>query len=162
MEFSPEFTFYQTRNEETWVLPYFTPDGFDLFGNRDVDQYSIALRGTITFTRTLSFQFFTQVFVAKGHYSNFKKLVGEENLPSYDYEDSPSYVNPDFNEKILNANLVLRWEYLPGSTFYLVWTQARDATDDVFNTTFSDDFSNTFRLPMDNVILAKLSYWWSL
>ena len=162
MEFAPELTFYQTRNEETWVLPYFTPDGFDLFGNRDVDQYSVALRGTITFTRTLSFQFFTQVFVAKGHYSNFKKLAGEENLPSYDYEDSPSYVNPDFNEKILNANLVLRWEYLPGSTFYLVWTQARDATDNVFNTTFPDDFSNTFRIPMDNVILAKLSYWWSL
>jgi len=162
MEFDPELLYYRSRNEETWVIPYLTENGQNLFGNRDVDEYSMSLRGTITFTRQFSFQFFTQVFLAKGHYENFKQLLDPTTLAPYDYQDSPIYANPDFNEKVLNANLVLRWEYLPGSTIYLVWTQARDATDTVFGTSFGTDFANAFRVPMDNVFLAKISYWWSL
>jgi hypothetical protein len=33
---------------------------------------------------------------------------------------------PNFNVFDFNANLVLRWEYLPGSTIYLVWSQNRN------------------------------------
>jgi hypothetical protein len=162
MEFAPSITFLRTRNEETWVIPSYTNDGANLFGNRDIDEYDFSLRGTLTFTRSVSLQFFTQVFLAKGRYTDFKKLAGAENLSVYDYVNSPSYSNPDFNEKILNANLVFRWEYLPGSTFFLVWTQERYGNNGLYNRAFSDNFSDAFRLPMDNVILAKISYWWSL
>src|SRR5437867_873807 len=111
IELNPSTTILHSRNEEAWAIPYFTDDGYNLFGDRDVDEYDFSLRGTLTFTRRVSLQFFTQVFVAKGQYTNFKKLVGLDNLPSYDYLNSPSsYSNPDFNEKTINANLVLRWE----------------------------------------------------
>jgi hypothetical protein len=168
MEFSPAFGWGRTRNEESWVrspqtgYPIFTDDGFNLFGDRDIDQYDFSLRGTITFTRHVSVQFFTQVFLAKGEYTNYKKLVAREELPPYDYQNSPRYSNPDFNEKILNANLAFRWEYLPGSTFYLVWTQQRCGDNGLYNKSLSDNIFDTFKLQMDNVILAKLSYWWSL
>jgi len=162
MEFSPALIIVRTRNEEAWVIPFFTDDGYNLFGDRDVDEYDFSLRGTITFTRTLSLQFFTQVFLAKGRYTNFKKLLGSNNLPDYDYLNSPVYTNPDFNQQVFNANLVLRWEYLPGSTFYLVWTQARSGNNGMFERSLSDNISDTFRLPMDNAILAKITYWWSL
>ena len=33
--------------------------------------------------------------------------------------------DPDFNLKSLRVNLVARWEFRPGSTLYLVWTQRR-------------------------------------
>jgi len=32
---------------------------------------------------------------------------------------------PDFDYREFNSTLVLRWEYRPGSLFYLVWSQAR-------------------------------------
>ena len=69
---------------------------------------------------------------------------------------------PDFNDNILNANIVLRWEYLPGSTVYLVWTHERAGSEPRYGSGFSDDLSRTFRLPVNNVLLAKISYWWSL
>ncbi|MBI4547288.1 MAG: carbohydrate binding family 9 domain-containing protein [Ignavibacteriae bacterium] len=164
IEFSPGLTLIRTRTEETWARSpvtgssILTDDGLSLFADRDVDEYDFSLRGTITFFRNLGIQFFTQVFLAKGQYSNFRKLLGEDEFLSYDYQGT----SPDFNEKILNANFVLRWEYLPGSTLYVVWTQARYGDDGLFGTSLSRNFADTFKLPMDNVFLAKLSYWWSL
>jgi hypothetical protein len=71
-------------------------------------------------------------------------------------------LTPDFNEQIFNANVVLRWEYLPGSTIYLVWTQARSGFDEDYFTSFTKNITNSFKLPADNVFLVKITYWWSL
>jgi hypothetical protein len=163
MEFDPSITLYATRDEEAWPIGLYVYDTlnaprYNLFGDRDVDETDLSLRGTITFTRNLSVQFFTQVLLAKGHYANLRELVGSDELMPY---YSPPAFNPDFNEKTINANLVLRWEYMPGSTFYLVWTQSRFGYNSDYPTTFGDDFRDAFKLPMDNVLLAKITYWWS-
>ncbi|MFI5252020.1 MAG: DUF5916 domain-containing protein [Bacteroidota bacterium] len=168
MEYSPTVTFYSSRHEEAWAIPVYTDDGYNLFGDRDVDEYDFNLRGTITFTTDLSLQFFTQVLLAKGQYTNLRKLTGAESFTPYDYlSDTGStafkrYSNPDFNDKTINANLVLRWEYMPGSTFYLVWTQARFGNIGSAVNYFGANFADAFRLPMDNVILAKVSYRWGM
>ena len=164
MEFTPAYTIVKTRSEEAWVTSpnkpyYYYVDGrYNLFGDRDIDEHDLSLRGTITFMKNLSLQFLTQIFLAKGRYVNYKTLIGRDNLPSYNF-GSPDL---DFNEKTLNANIVLRWEYLPGSTFYLVWTQGRHGYSGRYEQKFSQDVGDVFLLPMDNVILAKFSYWWSL
>jgi len=93
---------------------------------------------------------------AKWRYDNLKKLVTPVEFGS-------AIGNlPDFFNKIFNANLVFRWEYLPGSTFYVVWTQSRQGYSGLYDQNLFDDISDVFRVPMDNVILAKISYWWSL
>lgn len=158
MDFVPGFTFMKTKNEEAWLVGGYTDDGFCLFGDRKVDYYNFSLKGTITFTPKIGVQFFSQVFLLKLRYTNFKKLIGPENLPSL--SDYPT--NIDYFSKVFNANIVFRWEYLPGSTFFLVWTQARNGQDGVYSQPIIRDFWDTFRIPMDNVILAKISYWWSL
>jgi hypothetical protein len=168
MELDPSVAVTRTRNEETWVRdnstggPLLIENGTNLFGDRDIDQYDFSLRGTITFTRSMSVQFYTQVLLAKGGYEHFKRLAGPDLIPDYDFSNSIYFQNPDFNEKVLNANVVFRWEYLPGSTLYFVWTQARFGENGVFDRNLSDNFSDTFRLPMDNVLLLKMNYWWSL
>ncbi len=164
IEFNPSITALRTRNEEAWAIPFLTDNSRYLFGDRDIDEYDFSLRGTVTFTPHLSVQFFTQVFLAKGGYSNLRELVGPDAFLPYDYFHSSSYLtqgNPDFNEKTLNANFVLRWEYLPGSTLYLVWTQMRYGNSGIYDTRLSRNFSDAFRLPMDNVFLAKATYWLS-
>ncbi|MBI5216546.1 MAG: carbohydrate binding family 9 domain-containing protein [Ignavibacteriae bacterium] len=162
MEFVPAFTYYETRNEEAWVIPQYTEHGYNLFGKRDIDQRDISLRGTITFSPHLSLQFFTQVLLVKVHYEDYRELVSPTDLKPYDIQNSLTFYDPDFNEQVLNANVVLRWEYLPGSTAYVVWTQAREGYNTPYTTSFGEDFGQTFRLPMDNVLLLKLSYFWSL
>jgi hypothetical protein len=152
IELAPEVTILNTRGEEYWFIPY-----DPTFADRSIDQYSFALRGTMTFTRTISLQFFGQLFLAKGHYENFKLLAGPDELTPVVYAG-----NPDFNEKVINANVVFRWEYLPGSTFYFVWTQARSGATNIYDRSFGQNVSDALRLPMDNVLLAKVSYWWSM
>jgi hypothetical protein len=53
---------------------------------------------------------------------------------------------------------VLRWEYRPGSTFYVVWAQTRD--DDVLQDFAAGaDLRRLFGAAPANVLLVKLNYW---
>lgn len=65
---------------------------------------------------------------------------------------------PDFNVKEFLSNMVLRWEYLPGSTIYLVWSQTRNqsVSDGRFN--FHSDLTRLFQDKPYNVFLLKLSF----
>jgi len=160
MELTPAIFFARARNEEAWVFPYgsappVTGSPTSVFGDRDVDQVDLSLRGIVTFTRNLSFQFFTQVLHARGRYTNYRRLVGDaEFLPHH----KPS-IDPDFNQVTFNANVLLRWEYLPGSTIYFVWTQGRFDDSGIYAAGFGKRFSDAFSLPHLDVLLMKVSYW---
>ncbi len=165
MEYELNAGFNLVRNHEAWVenrilrTPSF-PEGksFNIFADRSTDEVNFTFRGNITFTRDLTLQLYGQVFVAKGHYENFRGLIGTS-----DFIQFPNYISSrDFNSQSLNTNLVLRWEYLPGSTLFFVWSQARDGGTGNYFTSFGDDFGNTFRKAPANVLLLKVSYWWNL
>ena len=56
--------------------------------------------------------------------------------------------------------MVFRWEYLPGSLLYLVWTQGRQGSVGEEGTaSFGGDLRDLFRLRADNTFLVKVSYW---
>lgn len=129
-----------------------------IFADRSTDQVNITVRSTLTFTRELTLQLYGQLFLAKGLYENFRQLVGTSDFVLPDrYARSPG-----FNRQYFNTNVVLRWEYLPGSTFFLVWSQARNGAGGEYSTTFANNFDATFESPPSNVLLLKLSYWLSL
>lgn len=166
LELSPLVLYARTRDEESWVFPYgniFDPtiaaSPFSVFGDRDVDELDVALRGTVTFTRTLSLQFFSQILLARGQYDNYRRLASSTDLITYNYTVHPDYRNPAFNQITFNANILLRWEYIRGSTIYLVWTQGRYGNIADYATGFGQRFNDTFSLPHDDVLLLKVSYW---
>ena len=72
---------------------------------------------------------------------------------------SYGFDNPDFNIRNFNSNAVLRWEYRPGSTLFVVWNQGRSdfAADGRFQ--LRNNASDLFRAPGTNVLLIKMSYW---
>ncbi len=160
MEYTPAVTIVRTRAEEAWAIPVYTTAGHNLFGDRDVNETDFSLRGIVSFSRNVTAQFFTQIFLAKGTYRNYRELRGPDTFETIAYD--PSLGRPDFNDKVLNANVVLRWEYSPGSTIYLVWTHERFGSVPTYGGSFEDDVAKTFKLPVNNTILAKISYWWSL
>lgn len=67
--------------------------------------------------------------------------------------------NPDFNYRSLRGNAVLRWEWRPGSTLYLVWQQNRSGSEPFGDFAFDRDAGAIFRQHADNVFLVKMSYW---
>jgi hypothetical protein len=157
-ELNPTVLVGRTRAEETWVFPMgnivdpgISALPFSVYGDRDVDEVDVGLRGTVTFTRTLSLQFFSQLLLARGTYHNYKRLVSSTELLPFEYPAFSGSVDPAFNVTTFNANILLRWEFLPGSTMYLVWTQGRSGDSGEYSASFSRRFTETFRLPHEDV-----------
>ena len=69
--------------------------------------------------------------------------------------------NFDFTQLALRGNAVLRWEWRPGSTFFLVWQQTRDDFD-VYDGDTIGGLGDAFSAEGQNVFLAKLTYWFGL
>jgi hypothetical protein len=96
-------------------------------------------------------------------YRAFKRLVPPDDFEAVDasvYDEEAE--QPDFTWSSMNSNIILRWEYMPGSTLYLVWTQAREFTGDDDDFDLSRDWRNLRHTTGHNTFLVKLNYWWSL
>ncbi|MBI4534762.1 MAG: carbohydrate binding family 9 domain-containing protein [Ignavibacteriae bacterium] len=162
MELTPLAYYERTRNLETGVFSggrivsvSYAGGLYSLFAQRDLDELDVAMRGIITFTRTLSLQFYSQVLLARGKYDDYKLLLSSRQFVQQ-VAPSPGY---DFNQIVFNANLLLRWEYLPGSTLYLVWTQGRFDNVGDYSRPFGTRLQDAFKLPHEDVLLLKVSYW---
>jgi hypothetical protein len=70
-----------------------------------------------------------------------------------------SFDNPDLNVRSLRGNAVLRWEYRPGSTLFLVWQQQRAGSQAFGDFDLSRDANAIFQQRPDNIFVIKASYW---
>lgn len=135
-----------------------------VFGKRDTRQMDFTLRSDVTLTPNLSFQLYSQLFVARGRYDEFQLLIDRDTLIPFD-----GY--PKRNEFTINAlqvNAVLRWEYLPGSILFVVWTHGRHGDDrlnpigpwtrSLYDRPLSRHIGDTFDIYPANVFQVKLSY----
>jgi hypothetical protein len=103
------------------------------FADLDSREFDVTVRGTYTFTPTLTLQAYAQLFLAGGHYgqTSVATATGKgSELPfgAFRPTQMPSGDAPDFRDGALNVNLVLRWEFLPGSTVLGVYTHAQGQT----------------------------------
>ena len=159
-----------------------------IFAHLDQTTLAANIRADWILSPNLSLQVYVQPLIASGKYSQFKALqkpksydfltYGEngstivDNVTSTGNIDSymldPDYLvplvlklinNPDFRYLSLRGSAVLRWEYLPGSTLYFVWTQNRQNTEPNGEFSLGPSVNNLFILNADNIFLIKLSYW---
>jgi hypothetical protein len=83
--------------------------------------------------------------------------IDENSDGSVDY----SFDRRNFNVQEFLSNLVIRWEYKPGSSVYLVWSQTRSSSNSSDNLDIFNDFDNLFSSADNkphNVFLIKFSY----
>ena len=136
------------------------------FAHLDQTTTSLTARLNYTFTRDLSLQTYLQPFVTKGSYSDVREMSATPRADNYEDRYTP-YLDPavadnpgGFNFKQLQSNVVLRWEYNPGSTLFVVWNQGRQGSG-LFDgeKRFQTDVRDLFRLHPANTFLIKVSYW---
>ncbi len=136
-----------------------------VFSHLEQKQLGVTMRVTYPFNANASLQVYAQPFVSKGTYSNLQELSGTPRAADYasrykGYTDSTSTYSTGFNYKQLRSNVVFRWEYRPGSTLFVVWSQGRTASSSVEGTRgLGGDLRDLFDLRPDNGFLVKLSYW---
>ena len=99
-----------------------------------------------------------------GDYSNVRELASPR-ASNYSDRFKPYSLGDDaggFNEKQYRSNMVVRWEYKPGSSIFLVWSQGRDQGDrNLGNFAPGRDYGDLFSARPDNTLLLKASYWFS-
>ena len=109
----------------------------------------------------------TQMYVSRGTYTNAREIVSpraerydDRFRPVIDTTVPSGPGGADFRQ--FRSNAVLRWEYRPGSTVFVVWAQGRDlGSSDSGELRFGPDVRDLFRQRPANQIAIKLSYWWS-
>ena len=73
-----------------------------------------------------------------------------------------SFLDRDFNVRSLIGNAVLRWEYRPGSTIFLVWQRRQQGEVMVGDFDFGRDLDALWGLPAENTFIVKVNYWLGL
>ena len=183
----PEYSI--EKNELQYVATAGTAeDPRYLFASLNQSTLAFTFRINYTINPELSIEYYGQPFVSAGTYSDFKRITNpsagefndryrtfsgseitfhpENNSYSID-ENSDGHndydiSNPNFNFRQFRSNLVVRWEYRPGSTLYLVWSQGRTSTDSDGLFSYGNDMHDLFRVSGNNIFLVKFSYWFSL
>ena len=136
-----------------------------VLGARDTREVDLTTRAQVIFGPRLSLQLFGQLFAARGRFRDFSLVAGPSDLRPL--PDFPK--RRDFAFSSFTANAVLRWEYRPGSTVFVVWSQGRndslfeetllaDAGRSPFETGPVGQFGDTFDAFPDDVVLVKLNY----
>ena len=125
---------------------------------------SVTARANWTATPTLSLQVYAQPFVATGAYAAWRQIAAPradqyaDRFRPYGGTALPS----SFNLKQFNSNAVLRWEYRPASTVFLVWQQGRaQSARNPGTFEASRDVGEVFASRPFNTLLVKFSYWFN-
>jgi len=154
-----------------------------IFGSIDQKTLSITMRLNLNISPDFTIQYYGAPFISSGLYSDYKKITDAKNSTyenrfhlfneneinyldeneTFKISELGSVTNyyfdtPNFNYRQFRSNLVLRWEYKPGSLLYLVWSQ--DKTDNSSNGEFNfkENIKDMFKVSALDVILLKVSY----
>lgn len=149
-----------------------------VFAGVDLSEIAARLRVNYTFTPNLTLETYVEPFAASGQYSGFGELSAARSRKLRTYGEGGTTVvrnddgsrtvvadgqtftlaDPDFNVRSLRSNAVVRWEWRPGSTMFVVWQQDRGA-DRAVRLVRPSDIFDTFNASGDNILAFKVSYW---
>ena len=151
-----------------------------IFGQIDQSTFLIDLRANYTIGPDLTLELYGEPFAASGRYYGLGELaqprtfdlrrygtsgttIVRDSTGNYTITDGASHTvtisNPDFNILSFRSNAVLRWEWRPGSTLYLVWAQNRFGYQPTARLVRLRDLADSFGAQGNNFLAVKVSYW---
>lgn len=156
-----------------------------IFSTIKFSQISAQFRVNYLFSPTLSLELYAEPFVASGNFSNFGELeaarssdlrtygtdgttitpvINQETglVDRYDVTDgasSFSLSNNNFNITSFRSNLVLRWEWSPGSTIFFVWQQNKSGFAPDGSPLEPGSLFDAVTAPGRSIIAIKANYW---
>ncbi|MDP1830844.1 MAG: DUF5916 domain-containing protein [Geothrix sp.] len=140
-----------------------TPAATPIVGLRRLSQLDQTLRVAYAFSPTFTVQVFSQWLAANWNFRDLKHYANDQTLVPGLPADQPAGTAPQaaFSYRAWNLNLITRWEFRPGSAFFLVYTHGA-STDGLINDRASlsprPDLAILRHLPSDDVVQAKISW----
>ncbi len=146
----------------------------------------LTVRAAWTFSPTLSLQLYAQPFIAAGAYREYKEARTDGGTYATDYDDRYTVygtgqvqevdgvmeidrdgdgsvdlrvAKPDFNVRELRGNAVVRWEYRPGSTVFLIWSHGRSSAENQGRYRPGYDLGELGGDVGEHVVMLKANFW---
>ena len=164
------------------TLPGGRPVTFDqryVFAVIDRSTMSMEYRLGLTLKPDVNLDIYAEPFAASGRYYDYGELLEPGSRERLKYGTSGTSVsvhpdgsqvvtaggtnftlrNRDFNTLSFRSNVVLRWEWRTGSTFYAVWQQDRAGTETLGTRVGVGDAFRSLTAPGANIFLIKTSFW---
>lgn len=173
---------YSTSRNDLQYLTRMELNGEESYLFATVKQQIIrmSLRINYTITPDLTVQYWGQPFSGDIGFTDYKMILdpnasdfsdrfhtytqseitrSEDSWYVDNGEYSFNFSDPGFKSNEWLSNLVIRWEFRPGSTAYLVWSQTREYTGGPGAYSLGDnlDYLFTSKKP-DNIFMVKFSY----
>ena len=155
-----------------------------VFSNLHQTEVSMVTRAHSVLTPTVSLQLYLQPLISVGRYWNLKELAAPRTFDFLVYGTGGSTItqvageqafivdpdgvgpaapfrldDPSFNFKSLRANAIFRWQFRPGSTLYVVWTEQRQDFSRPGEFQLGPDVRSMLSARPDDVVMVKVSYW---
>lgn len=156
---SPGISYRRNRNEQQWIEALDLDRTHYIFGRIDQTTLGMTMRVNYTMSPRLSLQVYAEPFTSTGRYTNFKELASGRAPYDRRYAAIAYDGNPDFRYTSFRTTNVLRWEYRPGSTLYVVWQQGREQVDERSDYSLGRSVGDIFAAPGRNVFLVKVAHW---
>ena len=151
-----------------------------VFATLDQKTVGAQMRVDCSMTPNLSLQMFVQPLVSSGRFWNYRELARGSSYEFNGYGGNVTYDpagnelgldpdgvgaapailtdRPDFTYHTVRGNAVLRWEYVPGSALFLVWTQDRTAQIDDGTFHLGPSLGKLATTPVNNIFMVKVSH----
>ncbi len=156
-----------------------TYGGRYIFASVDRSTWAAEVRLSYTFKPDLTLDFYAEPFAASGRYGDFGELAAASSRLMRRYGDQGTTLgllpnlsrivtdgaatftlpNRDFHVQSFRSNLVLKWEWRPGSTFYFVWQQNRTEEEALSRRISIGDMFSAPGARGDNFFAIKASFW---
>ncbi|MEM0993811.1 MAG: DUF5916 domain-containing protein [Bacteroidota bacterium] len=179
LRLSPTYTSFRRIDQYVSTVDYNNSQRY-IMGELNQRTLSMTIRLNYNITPDLTIQYYGQPFISRGRYKDFKYVDEAKAIPiaqrfgtiqAQDFQDDRYYLdeqgdgridydisNPDFNFIQFRSNLVGRWEYVPGSELYLVWSQGTTAFGDPNMGLLTSLNDNLFAEKANNIFLLKWTY----
>ena len=178
---SPEYSISKNQTQYVTQSDY-NSDSRYVLGTIDNHTLTASVRLDYTINPNLSIQYYGQPFISRGRYKEFKYVTNpvaerlterfqlydsnQINLSGNDFQVDEnrdgtmdySFSNPDFSYVQFNSNLVLRWEYIPGSELFLVWSQGVKSSVSSSDGLFEGFETGILDERPQNIFLLKATY----
>jgi hypothetical protein len=156
-----------------------------VFATVDRAEFFTNIRVNYTLRPDLSLELYAQPFAASGAYSEFGQLAAAKSRELIKYGKNGIAIAPvteggyavsdpagvggapgvfsipalDYNIRSVRSNLVIRWEYRPGSTLFLVWQQNREGFENEGSLVRVNDLFGGLNRVGTNFFAIKANFW---
>jgi hypothetical protein len=157
---------FRADDDAQWLGNFTDGAGTTHYSFAHLDQRTLSMNMRVTYTATpdLTFEFYGEPFASSGTYTDVREISatpGARDFASRFQPYTPPVGTPlSFTYRQVKTNAVLRWEYLPGSTLFLVWAHGRqDYRVDQPRDTWHEELGGLWDLDAEHTFLLKASYW---